>query len=280
MIYWIHTDAMNNRRAKASLTKYTSHFIARFACERELETEQRLQHIDLTSPSGHSRVSFSFSFFWCSTGGPGAQLSAECWLSLPQLVTNGSPKLLGILRAPSAGWWLSLPHLVSDFSDPQLTDFLSSLSYIIVQSPTQSPTQSLEWHVWSSSSENNCHAVHRSLSSGASVYECIMGFYLVPFRQPNPPSRFLSITGHGDVSLPSGASLWNGMLAGSKVNIQHFYRALETVTRKRDLGKIKIRRSIEIILGTARLKLSKIFRWVLVTQKDLLSLSLYWQITC
>ena len=42
---------------------------------------------------------------------------------------------------------------------PQLPDFLSSLSYIIVQSPTQSPTQSLEWHVWSSSSGNNCHAV-------------------------------------------------------------------------------------------------------------------------
>ena len=38
-----------------------------------------------------------------------------------------------------------------------------------------------------------------------------MGFYLVPFRQPNPPMRFLSITGHWDVSLPSGASLSNGM---------------------------------------------------------------------
>ena len=101
----------------------------------------------------------------------------------------------------------SLPHLVSDFSGPQLTDFLSSPSYIIVQSPTQS----LERHVWSSSSGNNCHAVQRSLSSGASVYECIIGFYLVPFRQPNPATRFLSITGHWDVSLPSGASLRNGM---------------------------------------------------------------------
>ena len=89
----------------------------------------------------------------------------------------------------------------------QLTGFLSSPSYIIVQSPTQS----LEWHVWSSSNGNNCHAVQRSLSSGASVYECIMGFYLVPFRQPNPPTRFLSITGHWNVSLPSGPSLWNGM---------------------------------------------------------------------
>ena len=29
---------------------------------------------------------------------------------------------------------------------------------------------SLEWHVWSSSSGNNYHAVHRSLSSGASLW--------------------------------------------------------------------------------------------------------------
>ena len=44
----------------------------------------------------------------------------------------------------------------------------------------------LEWPVWSSSSRNNCHPVQRSLSSGASVYESIMGFffYLVPFHQP------------------------------------------------------------------------------------------------
>ena len=58
-------------------------------CERELETEQRLQHIDLTSPSGHSRVSFSFS--WCSTGGPGVQLSAGFLyriLSLSHLTSN------------------------------------------------------------------------------------------------------------------------------------------------------------------------------------------------
>ena len=44
----------------------------------------------------------------------------------------------------------------------------------------------LEWPVWSSSSGNNYHAVQRSLSSGASVYENIMGFffYLDPFHQP------------------------------------------------------------------------------------------------
>ena len=175
-----------------------------FACERELETEQRLQHIDLTSPSGHSSV--SFSFFWCSTGGLGAQLSAGFLyhiLSLTHLISNSSD--LQLVWSPTH--WLSIPP-----------------SYIIVQSPTQS----LEWHVWSSSSGNNCHVVHRSLSSGASVYESIMDFYLVPFRQPNPPTRFLSITGHWNVSLPSGASLWNGMF--SRVEGQYTTLLLSTNT--------------------------------------------------
>ena len=128
------------------------------------------------------------------------------------LCLSRSPGLLNRRpRGPLCWVRLSLPHLVSNFSGPQLADFLPSPSYIIVQSPTQSPTQPLEWRVWSSSSGNNCNAVQRSLSSGASVYECIMGFYLVPFRQPSPPMRFLSITGHWNVSLPSGASLYNGM---------------------------------------------------------------------
>ena len=119
-------------------------------------------------------------------------------------------------KAPSAGWWLSLPHLVSNWSDPQLTDFLSSPSYIIVQSPTQS----LEWHVWSSSRGNNCHAVHRSPSSGASVFVCTMGFYLVPYCQPSPPTRFL-ITAIGMCHFLPVHHFGMACLAGSKVNIQH-----------------------------------------------------------
>ena len=173
-----------------------------FACERELETEQRLQYID-----PHSYVHQRYVFLvlqGCSTGGPEAHY-AGCGLSLPHLVTNGSPKLLGSPRTPAG--WCSLYCILPPTRLLQLPDFLSPPSYIIVQSPTQS----LEWHVWSSSSGNNCHAVQRSLSSGASVYECIMGFYLVPFPQQNPPTRSLSITGHWNVSLPSGASLWNGM---------------------------------------------------------------------
>ena len=95
-------------------------------------------------------------------------------------------------------------------------NFLSSPSYIIVQSPTQS----LEWHVWSSSSGNNCHAVHRSLSSGASVYECTMGFYLVPYCQPRPPTRILLITTIAMCHFLPVHHFGMACLAGLKVNIQ------------------------------------------------------------
>ena len=101
--------------------------------------------------------------------------SAGWWLSLPHLFSNSSDlQLIGGPEGPFC--WLSLPHLLSNFSGLQLTDFLSSTSYIMVQSPSQS----LEWHVWSSSNGNNCHEVHRSLSSGASVYECTMGLLPCP----------------------------------------------------------------------------------------------------
>ena len=46
----------------------------------------------------------------------------------------------------------------------------------------------LEWHVWSSSSGNNCQAVHRSLSSGTSLCDGTVRnffFYLVSYCQPS-----------------------------------------------------------------------------------------------
>ena len=94
-------------QAKSSLEKIcTSHFIvrvrkgySRFYGERELKTEQ---NCNILTPTLMAINIVSFSFSWCSTRGPGAQLSAECWLSLPHLISNGSPKLLGAPRAPSA----------------------------------------------------------------------------------------------------------------------------------------------------------------------------------
>ena len=145
------------RGATQFLEKYTSHFIWKgCVCERELETKQNCNISTLTLMT-ISIVSFSFS--WCSTGGPGAQLSVDGLLSLPHLVTNGS----GL----QTNW---LPVFIELYN--------SSIAHSI----------SMEWHVWSSSSGNNCHAVHRSLSSGASVYDCTMGFYLVPYCQPSSPT--------------------------------------------------------------------------------------------
>ena len=137
------------------------------------------------------------------------------------LCLSHSPGLLNRRHEGPAFCWVlfSLLHLVSNSSDLQLTDFLLSPSYII----TQSPTQSLEWHVWLSSSGNNCHAVHRSLSSGASVYECTIGFCFVPYRQPSPPTRFLLITAIGMCHFLMVHHFGMACLAGSKVNIQHYY---------------------------------------------------------
>ena len=201
-------------------------------CERKLETEQRLQHIDLISPSGHSRVSFTFS--WAAqpeSRGPSFLLSAV--LSTAScLWLIWSPTQSGVPRAPSAGWWLSLPHLVSNSSELQLTDFLSSPSYIIVQSPTQS----LEWHVWSSSSGNNCHAVHRSLSSGASVYECTI-------YSAKPAYAISSHNCHRNVSLLYGASLWNGMFG--RVEGQYTTIAMSPINYilKKCTGKYKLHKT-------------------------------------
>ena len=220
----IHIDTMNKDERHSLLEKYIPLTLlkgfekgySRFYCERELETEQRLQHIDLPSPSGHRRVSFSFSC-GAQPGAWGPSLSGTCSHS-SIFSSTGLQTQSGVPRAPSAGWWLSLPHLVSNSSDLQLTDFVSPPSYIIVQSPTQS----LEWHVWSSSSGNNCHAVHRSLSSGASVYECTMGIYLVPYFQLNPLTRFLLITAIGMCHFLPVHHFGMACLAGSKVNIQQF----------------------------------------------------------
>ena len=112
------------------------------------------------------------------------------WLSLQHLVSNSNsirgPKgLIGLV-------WLSLPHVVfysNSIGGPEgplcRAVVFSTTSYLVPHSncltsvlnelynsstPTQSPTQSLGWHVWSSSNGNNCHTVHRSLSSGASLW--------------------------------------------------------------------------------------------------------------
>ena len=167
----------------------------------------------------------SFSFSWCSTGGPWVH-SAGCWFSLLHLISNlsgpqtpsgfprapsavllslphssitPSPTLLQLtathqeLQSPFGLMWFSLPHPSISASNSNWNWNLTSVLTELYNSstPTRSPTRSLEWHDWSSASGNNCHAVHRSLSSGASVYECIMGFTLFHFiSQIHPRDLF------------------------------------------------------------------------------------------
>ena len=104
---------------------------------------------------------------------------------------SGAPSPFGLV-------WLFLPHLVYNsvwsLTATHLTSVLTELYNS--STPTQSPTWSLKSHVWSSSSGNNYHAVHRSLSSGASVYECTMVIFFTSshFVSQFPPTQFPLIT--------------------------------------------------------------------------------------
>ena len=138
-----------------------------------------------------------------------------CWVlasftaSYQQLLW--SPNSIGVPEGPFGRVWFYLPHLVPLPLQPYCNCHLNStvLTSVLTElynssTATQSPTRSLKSHVWSSSSGNNCHAVHRSLSSSASLCSGII-------ISLNPPTRSFSITGHWNVSLPSGKLPWNGM---------------------------------------------------------------------
>ena len=90
---------------------------------------------------------------------PGAQLSAECWLSLP--------------------------HLVSNFWSPKLTDLPPSPSYIIVQSPTQ--------YIWNGMFDRHQAEITVMQFSGhsLSVHQSMTvhwDFNPVPYCQPSSPT--------------------------------------------------------------------------------------------
>ena len=136
-------------------------------------------------------VSFSFS----RAAQPEAQ-RPNLLGDLLRLISNFSaPQLNRGPRAPSA--WCGFPyHILSITPSDSNWNCLTSILTELYNSSTstQSPTRFLESHVGSSSSGNNCHAVHRSLSSGASVYECTMGIFLPrPISSANfRPRDFLS----------------------------------------------------------------------------------------
>ena len=192
------TDAMIKTQEDFFNKIFTSHFIARvwkgysrFACERELETEHNWNI--LTPKLWPSALCLS-----CSPGllnrSPAVH-SAGCWLSLLHFV-----HLRLQLYSPV--------HWLVELNCPPSVQFvgliLPSNSHAVIWTCLHASAisgdrdvsllLSLERPVWSSSSGNNCHAVQRSLSSDASVYESIMGFFLPrPISSSNfHPRDFLS----------------------------------------------------------------------------------------
>ena len=95
------------------------------------------RNCNILSPTLMAVNVVSFSFSWCSTGGPGVH-SAGCWLSLLHLISNfsGPQTPWGFPRAPLGRVWLSLPHFVyNSVSNCTVTRTGTQLSYIIVQHP-------------------------------------------------------------------------------------------------------------------------------------------------
>ena len=152
----------------------------------------------------------SFSFSWCSTGGPGAHSAGflYCILSpiglVPKLHQGSRGPLLLGGGFPYQIWspthWL---HVFTKLYNSSIAHSIFGIACLIVI-------------------KRKCHTVHRSLSSGASVYECTMGFLPCPiFFQPSPPTRFLLITAIGMCHFLPVHHFGMARLAGLKVNIQH-----------------------------------------------------------
>ena len=168
----------------------------------------------------------------CLSRSPDAQPEAQrptllgdgflyCILSATSLDPNLSEP-----QGPFALMWLSLLHLVYNsvrsLTGTNLTSVLTELYNSSTH--TQSPTRSFKSHVWSSSSGNNCHTVQRSLSSGASVYESIMGFFTSShFISQFPPTQFPLITAIRMYHFLPVHHLGMAFLAGSKAKLQHTF---------------------------------------------------------
>ena len=100
----------NKRRVKTSLTKYLP--LTLF-----VRVRKGLLKVCVWEGAG-DRTETSFSFSWCSTGGPEAH-SAGWWLSLLHLINNFSgPQLNRGPRAPSA--WCGFPYHILSITPPDL----------------------------------------------------------------------------------------------------------------------------------------------------------------
>ena len=193
--YW-----RNNKEGSDSLLeKYTSHFIWKVCvCERELETEQ---NCNILTPTLMAITVVCFSFSWCSTGGPGAQLSAG---------------FLYHIFSPTQLTW-SPTNWLPVFTELYNSSIAHSVSILMASQAGICHFRRL----WTGMFDHHQAEITVMQFRGTSVYECTMGFYLVPFCQPSPPTLFLLITAIEMCHFLPLHHFGMTCLAGSKVNIQH-----------------------------------------------------------
>ena len=201
-IYWIHTDAMNNkrsnkRRRKTSLTKYLPLTlfvrVQRVTQSLRVRGSWRPNITEIFNPKVIAVSVMSFSVFRAAQPDPWSPL---CWV-LAFLTTSRPPPAPTLLACSLLKClFCSIRRPYNTFKLPR-GDMHTPLQFLPISGNRDvSLPLSLEWPVWSSSSGNNCHAVQRSLPSGASVYKSIMGFFFTSshFISQFPPTRFPLIT--------------------------------------------------------------------------------------
>ena len=100
------------------LEKYTSHFIEKVVCERELETEQNCNILTPTLLAITALLSRSPGLLNRGPGGPASlgHVPQSSIFSPTGLISKLS---IGDPEAPSSGCWLSLPHLFTTRSGLQ-----------------------------------------------------------------------------------------------------------------------------------------------------------------
>ena len=163
-----------------------------------------------------SIVSFSFS----RAAQPEAQVPSSlmddgfpyCILS-----PTGLQNSIGGPEGPFGRVWLSLPQLVSDVSDPQLSDFLSWPSYIIVQRSLNLWNGMFDRHqaeITIMQFRGHSHPVHQSMSVS---WAFTLSHFISQIR-PRDLFRLLAI--EMCHFLPAH-HFGMAYLAGSKVKIQH-----------------------------------------------------------
>ena len=187
------TDAMIKTQEDFFIKIFTSHFITRSKRVTQglhVRGSWRPNITEIFWPQSYGRQRCVFLLLQgCSTGALESTLLSA---GFPYYISSISPLQLYspvlLLFNSSALYYLQTPtRWYGNPSTPP--QFLPISGDRDVSLPL-----SLEWPVWSSSTGNNCHAVQRSLSSGASVYESIMGFFLPrPISSANfRPCDFLS----------------------------------------------------------------------------------------